>query len=79
MRMREDSSRPSNFSQSAATRRALASRAWGGGSRCSRDSALASSRYTTALPSVLAMVMISCSSSPVLGPYFDVRFIIFKW
>ena len=77
--MRADSSSPSSFSQSAATRRALDSRAWAGGSRCSSESALASSRYTTALPSVLAMLMISWSSSPVFGPNFEVRFIILRW
>jgi hypothetical protein len=69
---------PSSFSQSAATRRALASRAWGGGSRCSRESASASSRNSTARPSAIAMRRISWRRSPVFAPNFEVRFISFR-
>ena len=43
-------------------------------SRCSSESASASSRKTTPSPSSLATPRISWSSSPVFGPNFDVRF-----
>src|SRR5215831_6042322 len=55
-----------------------ASRACAGGRRCSRESALASSRKTTPRPWSLATERISGSSSPVFGPNFEVRFMSFR-
>ena len=69
----------SSFSHSAATSRALASRACGGGSKWSSDSASASSRNSTPGFSPIAMRSDSCRISPVFAPNFDVRFSSFRW